>query len=119
MHRLADNQVVDAGKLGGQDPAYYESIVWGVVYAPDGTVLTTSECPGGTDCGQVGQQEVDAPLHQGGRALEPAGLAVVQRDVAKAARRSEVVLGIPIRSAAPETDLPDSPAPGSPDRPRS
>ncbi len=28
MHRLADNQVVDAGKLGGQDPAYYESIVW-------------------------------------------------------------------------------------------
>lgn len=28
MHRLADNQVVDAGKLGGEDPAYYESIVW-------------------------------------------------------------------------------------------
>jgi hypothetical protein len=25
MHRLADNQVVDAGQLGGEDPAYYES----------------------------------------------------------------------------------------------
>jgi len=28
MHRLADNQVVDAGKLGGEDPAFYESIMW-------------------------------------------------------------------------------------------
>jgi len=28
MHRLADNQVVDAGELGGQDPGYYQNMFW-------------------------------------------------------------------------------------------
>ena len=28
MHRLADNQVVDAGQLGGEDPAYYQSMLF-------------------------------------------------------------------------------------------
>ncbi len=28
MHRLADNQVVDAGELGGQAPGYYENMIW-------------------------------------------------------------------------------------------
>jgi hypothetical protein len=28
MHRLADNQLVDAAKLAGEDPAYYESMLW-------------------------------------------------------------------------------------------
>jgi hypothetical protein len=29
MHRLADNQVVDAGKLGGEEPEHYQSLVFG------------------------------------------------------------------------------------------
>jgi hypothetical protein len=28
MHRLADNQLVDAAKLAGEEPAYYESMLW-------------------------------------------------------------------------------------------
>lgn len=28
MHRLADNQVVDAAALGGEAPDYYESVLW-------------------------------------------------------------------------------------------
>jgi hypothetical protein len=43
MHRLADNQVVDAGELGGQAPAYYESMVWAtdVEFGPLATTLAT------------------------------------------------------------------------------
>jgi hypothetical protein len=28
MHRLADNQLVDAAKLAGEEPAYYETMLW-------------------------------------------------------------------------------------------
>ena len=44
MHRLADNQVVDAGKLGGEDPAFYESIMWAtdVPYGLQSTTLVNA-----------------------------------------------------------------------------
>ena len=54
-HRLADNQVVDAGKLGGEDPAYYES----VVFANDIVGLATSSL-GATNT-SVAELTVDAP----------------------------------------------------------
>lgn len=41
MHRLADNQVVDAGQLAGEDPAFYENMVWAndVEFGPLSTTL--------------------------------------------------------------------------------
>ena len=41
MHRLADNQVVDAGELGGQAPAYYQSMLFAYDNAPALLTLTT------------------------------------------------------------------------------
>lgn len=56
MHRLADNQVVDAGKLGGEEPAYYESILWAsdVEFGPETDTLVT----GGITMAEL---TVDAP----------------------------------------------------------
>ncbi|MCP4306563.1 MAG: S-layer homology domain-containing protein [bacterium] len=43
MHRLADNQLVDAAKLAGEDPAYYESMLWAndVEFGPLAQTLIT------------------------------------------------------------------------------
>ena len=44
MHRLAVNGVVDAAKLGGEDPSYYESLIWAndVDFGPVPEALTVA-----------------------------------------------------------------------------